>query len=40
MAGRRAVAVVLKAGDDHLVTIARDEVYSAKVGLGERGPVW
>ncbi|AYV48557.1 hypothetical protein CFHF_19960 [Caulobacter flavus] len=40
MAARRAVRSALAAGDKTALTSARAEVQKAKVGLGERGPVW
>ena len=40
MAARRDVAAGNKAADPALVADARRRVQAAKVGLGERGPVW
>lgn len=40
MSARRAVQVSLKAGDKPAEKSARRDVHSAKVALGERGPVW
>ena len=40
MAARRAVKVALKSGDPGAIAVARKAVDAAKVGLGERGPVW
>ena len=40
MAARRAVRQALKSGDGEALAIARAQVQAAKVGLGERGPVW
>ncbi|WP_175578882.1 hypothetical protein [Croceibacterium ferulae] len=40
MDARRAVGRALKAGDEGALAAARREVDAAKVGLGERGPVW
>lgn len=40
MAARRAIRQALKLEDDDVIRIARDAVNSAKVALGERGPVW
>lgn len=40
MEARRAVAAGLKAGDGEAVRAARSRVNTAKVALGERGPVW
>ena len=40
MDARRAVAAGKRAGDDAAVAKARKAVDAAKVGLGERGPVW
>jgi len=40
MKARRAVGVALKAGDASGLARARAQVEAAKVGLGERGPVW
>lgn len=40
MAARRAVRAALNAGDEAELRRARDRVQQAKVGLGERGPVW
>jgi hypothetical protein len=37
MSARRAVR---DAGDDATLKQARAEVHAAKIGLGERGPVW
>ncbi len=40
MDARRAVAAALKAKDAVQLASARMAVHAAKVGLGERGPVW
>lgn len=40
MAARRAVGQALRAGDADGLARARALVDAAKVGLGERGPVW
>ncbi len=40
MRARRDVAAGNKAADAALVADARRRVQAAKVGLGERGPVW
>jgi hypothetical protein len=40
MAARRAVRAALKSRDSQALTLAREAVHAAKVGLGERGPVW
>jgi hypothetical protein len=40
MAGRRGVKAALAAGDAQALAAARAAVDAAKVGLGERGPVW
>jgi hypothetical protein len=40
MTARRAVRAALKSGDAAALATARAEVQGAKVGLGERGPVW
>ncbi|MFD1034265.1 hypothetical protein ACFQ15_06325 [Sphingomonas hankookensis] len=40
MDARRAVGAGKRAGDDAAVAKARRSVDAAKVGLGERGPVW
>jgi hypothetical protein len=40
MAARRAVKKALKSGDAGELAAARKAVDAAKVGLGERGPVW
>ncbi|MES2033104.1 MAG: hypothetical protein V4466_02915 [Pseudomonadota bacterium] len=40
MDARRAVGVARKAGDRQALTDAGRRVDEAKVGLGERGPVW
>ena len=40
MDARRAVAAALRAGDPVAEREARAQVHAAKVGLGERGPVW
>lgn len=40
MAARRAIAAARRSGDDRAEAAARKEVHAAKVGLGERGPVW
>lgn len=40
MAARRAVQAALRSADPADLRRARDRVQAAKVGLGERGPVW
>lgn len=40
MAARRAVAAARRSGDGEAEKQARQEVDAAKLGLGERGPVW
>jgi hypothetical protein len=40
MAARRAVKAAMKSGEAGAVAAARKAVDLAKVGLGERGPVW
>lgn len=40
MAARRAVKAALAAGDATALAAARHAVNTAKVALGERGPVW
>ena len=40
MDARRAVGRALKSGDREALAAARGAVDSAKVALGERGPVW
>lgn len=40
MDARRAVARALRAEDPAALRAARERVDAAKVGLGERGPVW
>jgi len=40
MDARRAVGHALRAGDTVALADARQAVDAAKVGLGERGPVW
>ena len=40
MEARREVAAVRKAKDPQRLARARDSVQAARVGLGERGPVW
>lgn len=40
MAARRAVGAALTSGDAGAERAARDQVNQAKIGLGERGPVW
>jgi hypothetical protein len=40
MDARRAVGAGKRAGDDAAVAQARRAVDAAKMGLGERGPVW
>lgn len=40
MSARRAVRTALAAGDTDVLAAARRSVDKAKVGLGERGPVW
>lgn len=40
MTARRDVAAGNRAADKNLVVDARRRVQAAKVGLGERGPVW
>jgi hypothetical protein len=40
MRARRAVGVLLRAGDDDLLAEARSQVQAAKAALGERGEPW
>lgn len=40
MSARRAVGAALRRHDDDALAVARARVNSAKVALGERGPVW
>ena len=40
MDARRAVKAALKSGDAAQLALARKAVDAAKIGLGERGPVW
>ena len=40
MDARRAVGAALKSGDGAALRAARRGVDAAKIGLGERGPVW
>jgi len=40
MDARRAVRAALASGDAEALATARTQVQAAKVGLGERGPVW
>ena len=40
MSARRAVSAAKRAGDTDAERAARARVHSAKVALGERGPVW
>jgi hypothetical protein len=40
MRARRAVGVLMRAGDDDLLADARAQVHAAKVALGERGEPW
>lgn len=40
MSARRAVRSALATGDKNALAAARRSVEKAKVGLGERGPVW
>ena len=40
MTARRAVRAALRTGDEEALAKARAEVHKAKVGLGERGPIW
>jgi hypothetical protein len=40
MAARRAVKTAKSIGDEGMLADARQRVNSAKVSLGERGPVW
>jgi hypothetical protein len=40
MSARRAVQAALKSDDKQAERAARTRVHKAKVGLGERGPVW
>ena len=40
MSARRAVGVALKSGDAEALAAARSSVDTAKIALGERGPVW
>ncbi|MCU1369380.1 MAG: hypothetical protein JWO77_574 [Ilumatobacteraceae bacterium] len=40
MRARRAIGVLIKAGDDELLADARRQVSAAKIALGERGEPW
>lgn len=40
MSARRAVRTALAAKDSNALAASRRSVDKAKVGLGERGPVW
>ena len=40
MAGRSAKGIAMRAGDDGGREQARQQVDTAKIALGERGPVW
>ena len=40
MNARRAVKTALSSGDTAQLALARRAVDAAKIGLGERGPVW
>lgn len=40
MSARRAVRSALASEDSNALAVARRSVHEAKVGLGERGPVW
>ena len=40
MNARRAVKAALKSGSPEALALARKSVDTAKVALGERGPVW
>lgn len=40
MSARRAVRTALRTDDPSALQKARAQVQAAKVGLGERGPVW
>ncbi len=40
MTARRAVKAAKASGDPRQLQAARTQVQKAKVGLGERGPVW
>jgi hypothetical protein len=40
MKARRAVRAALASGDPQALAAARAAVQAAKVGIGERGPVW
>ncbi|UVI39411.1 hypothetical protein [Qipengyuania spongiae] len=40
MDARRAVGAALRSDDPDAEKVARARVHAAKVGLGERGPVW
>lgn len=40
MSARRAVKAAMSSGDAAQLALARKAVDAAKVGLGERGPVW
>lgn len=40
MTGRRGVAAANRASDEAALKAARAQVNAAKIGLGERGPVW
>jgi hypothetical protein len=40
MNARRAAKVAMRSGDVTAIALARKAVDAAKIGLGERGPVW
>lgn len=40
MKARRAIKTAKQQGDDDALRQARDNVQTAKLALGERGPVW
>jgi hypothetical protein len=40
MAARRMVKAAMDSGDAPALSAARKAVDAAKIGLGERGPVW
>jgi hypothetical protein len=40
MLARRDIALALRRGDERALAEARRRVQRAKLGLGERGPVW
>jgi hypothetical protein len=40
MNARRTVKAAMRSGDATAIALARKAVDAAKIGLGERGPVW